>query len=248
MTDQSPVAGMPLRPAQYTERLLITKILDGTYPPGSDLPAERGLAETLGVTRPTVREALQRLAAEGWVTIRHGRATRVNNYWETGGLALLGTLAKYRDLVPGELILSLLDFRMLVLPPVARYAAERAPGQIRDFLQQRRELASEASAFTAFDWQLQTLMAKMSGNPIYPMLFNDFRTLFQTMGAFYFRHDKARKASMSYYDALYKALRNGGNAAERVVRQAMEESAAIWKQINPSTRETTHETMERLGG
>lgn len=248
MTDESPIAGMPLRPAQYTERLLITGILDGTYPPGSDLPAERGLAETLGVTRPTVREALQRLAAEGWVTIRHGRATRVNNYWETGGLALLGTLVKYRDLVPGELILSLLDFRMMVLPPVARYAADRAPGQVRNFLQQRGGLMPEASVFTAFDWRLQTLMARLSGNPIYPMLFNDFQTLFQTMGAFYFKHSRARKASMSYYDALYKALRKSGDAAERVVRQAMEESAAIWKQINPPTRETTHETMERLGG
>jgi GntR family transcriptional regulator, negative regulator for fad regulon and positive regulator of fabA len=50
----------PQRPALYAEQALVTDILNGTFPPGSNLPAERELSIQLGVTRPTLREALRR--------------------------------------------------------------------------------------------------------------------------------------------------------------------------------------------
>src|SRR5512136_2779504 len=52
----------PARPAELAETRLISAILDGTFPINSNLPAERELATKLGVTRPTLREALQRPA------------------------------------------------------------------------------------------------------------------------------------------------------------------------------------------
>ncbi|MEJ1267509.1 GntR family transcriptional regulator [Pantoea ananatis] len=48
-------------------------------------PAERELSELIGVTRTTLREVLQRLARDGWLTIQHGKPTRVNNFWENFG-------------------------------------------------------------------------------------------------------------------------------------------------------------------
>src|ERR1035437_4548769 len=51
---------------------IIRLIESGEYKPGGRLPAERVLAEQLGVSRPTVREALIALEAEGWVEIRGG--------------------------------------------------------------------------------------------------------------------------------------------------------------------------------
>ena len=44
----------------------------GEYPPGSRLPAERELAAQLGVSRPSVREALIALEVEGLVDVRVG--------------------------------------------------------------------------------------------------------------------------------------------------------------------------------
>src|SRR5438045_2619711 len=50
-------------------RTLMTK---GEFKPGARLPAERDLAKQLGVSRPSVREALIALEVEGWVEVRGG--------------------------------------------------------------------------------------------------------------------------------------------------------------------------------
>ncbi|MGO8952159.1 MAG: FCD domain-containing protein [Rhodomicrobium sp.] len=49
-----------------------TLILDGALKPGNQLPPEREFAETLGVSRPSLREALLKLEARGLVTTRRG--------------------------------------------------------------------------------------------------------------------------------------------------------------------------------
>ncbi len=52
----------------------------GSYVPGDRLPPERALAEQLGVSRTTVREAIRVLEGEGYVESRRGA---------TGGVILL---------------------------------------------------------------------------------------------------------------------------------------------------------------
>jgi GntR family transcriptional repressor for pyruvate dehydrogenase complex/GntR family L-lactate dehydrogenase operon transcriptional regulator len=47
-------------------------IADGTLKPGERLPAERQLSERLGISRPSLREAIQKLASKGLVTTRQG--------------------------------------------------------------------------------------------------------------------------------------------------------------------------------
>lgn len=247
MMKSGDAGGVPFRPARHAKHRLIAAILDGTYSQGAGLPSERVLAEKLGVTRPTVREALHRLEAEGWITIRHGRPTTVNNYWETGGLALLGTLVSHSDLVPGSLIMHLLDFRLVMLPAVARAAADIAPVDLHEFLSQRSRLSAAVPEFAEYDWQLQTRMARLSQNPVYHMILNDFRAIFHSMARFYFSHQQARYASMRFYDELDSAMEKGGGSVEHVVRKAMEQSIIIWKQIIPSNMESSDEAMERLG-
>lgn len=52
-------------------------IADGAWPPGSQLPTETDLAETYGVSRPTVRLAVSALRAEGLLDVKQGRGTFV---------------------------------------------------------------------------------------------------------------------------------------------------------------------------
>ncbi len=58
---------------QLIPERLVTAIALGEFEPGQRLPAERELAATLEVSRTTVREALQRLHAGGYVVTRRGR-------------------------------------------------------------------------------------------------------------------------------------------------------------------------------
>jgi GntR family transcriptional regulator len=62
-----------------TRRHLLRLIADGAFPPGSRLPREEELARSLGVSRPTVREALALLQIDGVVTRRHGAGNFVNH-------------------------------------------------------------------------------------------------------------------------------------------------------------------------
>lgn len=225
----------PFRPAQFTEHKLIQTIIDGTHSPGSVLPSERKLAEQFGVTRPTIREALQRLAAEGWITICHGKQTQVNNYWETGGLRLLGTLSRHSDVLPGSFILSLLELREILTPPIARLAVKRSPAVIYEKLTVRNTLNQAPESFTGFDWQLQQLMALHSGNPVYPMILNDFTSIFKTMGNVYFTEKDARKASLTYYENLACAIEEKNfDSVENIVKDAMKKSIEIWKRLKVS--------------
>jgi GntR family transcriptional regulator len=53
------------------------KIDAGEYAPGAKLPSERELIDIYGVSRPTVREAVNLLRSEGVVNVEHGRGVFV---------------------------------------------------------------------------------------------------------------------------------------------------------------------------
>jgi GntR family negative regulator for fad regulon and positive regulator of fabA len=223
--------GRLFRPAQYAEHNLLTSILNGTYLPGETLPSERELAKQMGVTRPTLRETLKRLASEGWMTIRQGKATVMNDYWREGGLGLLSTMSKYGEFLPVGFITNLLEIRVILFPAMGRLAAQNAPGALLDFLKGVEQLADKAEAFAEYDWGLQVLMARNSNNPVFPLIVNDFASIFSTMAIRYFSRQKARDVSRAYYLELLVAIPQGGEDVERAVKDVMEKSLALWKEF-----------------
>ena len=62
----------PKRLYRQISEQLRTLIQRGEFPVGSRLPAERDLAEQLGVSRPSLREALIALEVEGYIEVRMG--------------------------------------------------------------------------------------------------------------------------------------------------------------------------------
>src|SRR5512139_4292250 len=71
---------------------ILSDVVDGELAPGEALPSERRLAEVLGVSRPAVREALQRMAQTRLVEVRHGGSTTVRDFRRHAGLDLLPRL------------------------------------------------------------------------------------------------------------------------------------------------------------
>jgi GntR family transcriptional repressor for pyruvate dehydrogenase complex len=66
----------PRMPARIYSDIL-NRILEGEYKEGERLPTEHALAERFATSRPTVREALAQLRADGIIATRHGSGTTV---------------------------------------------------------------------------------------------------------------------------------------------------------------------------
>jgi DNA-binding FadR family transcriptional regulator len=120
---------VPTAVDEVTDRLL-TAVAIGEFVPGERLPAERALAQMLGVARSTVHKAIHRVREAGLVEIRLGRngGAFVRNDWTAAsGAAVARTLAPRR-----EELEELFDLRALVEGMVARTAAERrTPEDVR---------------------------------------------------------------------------------------------------------------------
>jgi GntR family transcriptional regulator, negative regulator for fad regulon and positive regulator of fabA len=223
----------PQRPNAYAENSLIAAILDGTFPPGTTLPAERSLAVELGVTRPTLREAIQRLARDGWLTVRQGKPTAVNNFWQEGGLNVLNTLVQHTEHLPANFVPQLLEVRLNLAPAYTRLAVEKNAPKIADFLTSGDMLENTPQAYAAFDWQLHRLLSIASDNPIYTLILNGFEDIYERFARLYFIAADARKRSRHFYRALGDAAKNGdAESAGHICEAAMIESIKIWQQVN----------------
>ena len=222
----------PLKPAELTEERLIEAILNGDFAIDSHLPAERELAAQLGVTRPTLREALQRLGRDGWIEIRHGKPTRVRNYWQEGSLGVLGAIAQRQQNVPTDFIANLLYVRLLMAPAYTRLAVERQPATVAALLETYSQLDDHVQAWAEFDWRLHHQLSIVSGNPIFTLILNGFASLYVPMACRYFDSPAARSSSKDFYAGLLAAARCGDAAgAENITRQTMQESLAFWQKI-----------------
>jgi GntR family negative regulator for fad regulon and positive regulator of fabA len=219
-----------LRPAEHAEQKLIDAILSGQYPPESFLPAERELASLLGVTRPTLREALQRLERDGWLEIHQGKPTRIRNYLYEGSLAVLASIAGQEKNLPHGFISNLLYVRSLLAGAYTCLAAENAPAEILEFLKGSQDLPDTSEAITQFDWDLHLLLAVKSGNPVFSLILNGFRNLYWIMGLRYFGETQARSHSRRYYSMLDEFVRQGKPVDAGILAQkVMEESLDFWQ-------------------
>ncbi len=220
----------PLKPAEITETRLIEAILDGHFPVNSHLPGERDLAEQLGVTRPTLREALQRLARDGWLEINQGKPTRVRNYWTEGNLNVLATIIQYQNHLPENFVSNLLTVRLLLAPTYARLAIENHAREICDLLESCEEIPDTAEDFTTADWTLHQQLTILSGNPIFTLILNGFAELYIVMGHRYFAQPAEREHSRQFYRNLLECARSGdGGNTEILVTEIMTASIDLWQ-------------------
>lgn len=219
-------------PAGFAEQYIVESIWNGGFPPGSILPAERELSELIGVTRTTLREVLQRLARDGWLTIKHGKPTRVNNFWETSSLNILETLAQLdQDGVP-ELVDNLMAARTNISAIYVRGAIKNNPEKTIELLEAYKEVEDEGEIFAEFDYNLNLELISASGNPIYRLIFNGFKGLYSRLGALYFQHPKGREISRQYYEKLIDLAKKGKfDESVFAVRNYGIESGKLWLEL-----------------
>ena len=151
-------------------------IVAGHYAPGERLPTQRTLAAEFGVNMASVREALKRLEQLRLVEVRHGDATRVCDWRQSGleALALLGT-------VDAHVVRPLFEARRLLLREVARLAAQRRSDAQADQIAELAAavaLADDDEAAQLADWAFAAVMVEAAGNLVFQLIANSVRELY----------------------------------------------------------------------
>jgi GntR family transcriptional repressor for pyruvate dehydrogenase complex len=101
---------------------LEARILEGSLKPGDRLPAERELAIELGVSRPSLREALKQLVSRELLVSRHGGGTYVTDRLESSFIDPWQQLIDQHPSLQDDVF----EFRYLLEASAAELAAQRA--------------------------------------------------------------------------------------------------------------------------
>lgn len=153
---------------------IVDQVLDGirssAFPPGAALPAERVLAQQLGVSRGSVREAIRVLEHAGVVDVRTGSGTFVT----AGALSQAAALRAHAALVGEESPLDIMVARRTIEPTTARLAAENRRDQdlraLTATVREQAQMVKEGQDPTAADLRFHRTLAEATHNPILAML------------------------------------------------------------------------------
>lgn len=213
---------LPIGNRRYLEiaRQLAAEIENGTYREGERLPAERELAQTLDVSRTTVREALLALEIMRFIEIRVG-----------SGVFVLGE-AMRKSAVPAEpqgaSPSDVLAARRLIEAETAALAARNATAaETSAMLQNIERMAAsidEVQQFDSADAEFHALIARAAGNEVLGgLVTNLWRMRESDMWALWYdqtRNPENRLRSVEDHRVILRAIERGHPDAARTAMQA----------------------------
>lgn len=216
-------------------------ILSGEWQMGMRLPSERDLAAEMNISRPVLHEALVDLAAKGLVSIAARRGVFVSDYRTSGSFALLSSLLSYSggSLDPA-FTQSMLDMRVLVETETARLAAlQRSIEHLVRFeqiLQSEADVPRENGVLTELDFSFHLLTAIASGNLVYPLILNSFKSVYTALTGRFFHH-YGQTAVVDEVFALHRRLVDAisaqdGAGAAAVMAEMLRHGEQFLKQIS----------------
>lgn len=204
-------------------------ILDGTYPPGAKLPAERFLASSLAVGRATVREAIAELVNQGIIQTRRNSGSYVLQ--DAVEVIRSGNATVSPDTSPN----STLEARLAVEPLIARFAAalgkrDAEMERLLDLMEAVSNLSDpdQRQKWNEHDRQFHERIALMTCNPV---MIGIAKVIASAVDEPLWRqlrdtgiHDPARARLYVYeHRLIYEAIATGNQeAAGFYVRQHLE--------------------------
>ena len=204
--------------ARQIERLILKRLQ-----PGDKLPSERELAETLRVSRSSIRDAIRSLELMGMVEPRQGAGTIVREISSESLVNPLANAIKRKE----ELIGELLDFRKMLDPQLAARAATRvSPNQISEMEQilerQEQKLRDGESAIVE-DSEFHYAIALASGNSVVLKVLDTLMDLLRDSRERSLQVEGRPQKSLAAHHRILAALkRHDGEAAKVAMRRHIE--------------------------
>ena len=156
------------------------KILSGELPVGQQLPPERQLAQSMGVSRAVVNSGIVELENRGFLDVRPRVGTFVADYRRAGTMETLKSIMTYnRGRLRNEEIRSILEVRdaldKLAVADIIPHVTELDNMLLLEkveAIRQARDNRQAAEAAFAFQHEL----AMLSGNTLLPLIFRSFHS------------------------------------------------------------------------
>lgn len=197
-------------------------IQEGEFAVGARLPAERDLAQQLGVSRPSVREAVIALEVEGVIEVRTGSGIYVCASAKPRNTPRRTSAPFIEDWGP----LEVLRARLLIEPEIAALAATHAkPQQVKAMsaaLQQMRTEAAQGQQPRHGDEAFHLAVAQACGNSVLLDTIQRYwrarsGPLFQRLGD-YFENPHAWVTAIAEHEQVNQAIRaQDAQAARRAM-------------------------------
>ena len=224
-------------------------ILRGILRPGERLPAERELSERLGVSRPSLRDAVAELQAQGLLTARAGSGIYVAEVLGSAFSPALTRLFATHD----EAVFDYLSFRRDMEGLAAERAARLASDSDLKVIQAVFEKMEAAHAKRnpdeegALDAQFHTAIIEASHNVV---MLHMMRSMYDLLrqGVFYnrqvmFRQRTTRSALLDQHRAINDNLQARDPEAARTAVEAHLDYVA--KALTDQRRADRHEAIAR---
>jgi DNA-binding FadR family transcriptional regulator len=216
---------------------LMQMIGSGDYPPGTRLPAERELAAQLGVSRPSVREALIALEVEGAVDVRGGAGVFVLRTRRNPSVDPLAPLPGPFDLIRA---------RWIIESECASLAASHATPEhlagMKRALDDMRAATTHDEASLEADQRFHLTLAEASANSALVMV---TRQLWEARrGPLYLQLESHfsgtaiwRQAIDEHAEILNAVVSRDSSAARNAMRRHMKNAelrfASNWRSVDP---------------
>lgn len=198
---------------------LLERLTDGTLEPGTRLPPERRLAESLGVGRSAVREALAALEILGIVDVRPGSGT----YLRGSASELLPQTLSWGLMIGSRSTDQLMELRAGLESFTARLAAERVDEarleRLRTTIETMREGLEDVEAFVAADSSFHALLGEAAGNPVVTDLLTVTRQLLRVYNDRAVHEGEDMRTALDEHSEILAALEahDGDRAASAMI-------------------------------
>jgi GntR family transcriptional regulator, transcriptional repressor for pyruvate dehydrogenase complex len=235
--EQTPALEAVFQPVQppttfeETVERLGTAIRLGLLAPGSQLPPERDLAERLGISRSTLRQALTTLVQSGCLVSLRGRS---------GGTFVAERPPLGQDVaadVLGEGARAVLDYRVAIETGAVLLAAERARAEDLDRLEpltDRMAAASEFEDYRRADVRFHIGIAEATGSARLVAAMTEIQGQMSDLIAQIAHPAEVLNSSNDQHRRLIGLLRRGdGSGAVRLARQHIEGTEHILAGLLP---------------
>lgn len=185
--------------------LLRGKILSGELKPGDRLPAERDIAEQMGVSRSSLHQAVLQLESEGFLRIEPRRGTVVADYRKYPTPQSLSALCNYGSVELDEPIFKdMMDTRLWVEMECARRACTNIYASTMEEMRDiANRLESENVELPKLIYRYHYLLTQASGNSIFSMMFRAFEPVILSLIA---RHYSLQAVDIHEAANMHKEL------------------------------------------